>query len=146
MTNKDELMKTESATLMSTYARNPVAFVRGDGVRLVDESGREYLDFLAGIAVCAVGHGRKEVADAVSEQMRVLVHTSNLYYTEPQVRLAARLQSLAGWGRVFFGNSGAEANECAFKLVRRHGQNAGGDDKFEIVSADNGFHGRTLAT
>lgn len=136
----------ESQYLLHVINRLPFTFVAGEGARLLDESGREYLDFLAGIAVCSVGHSRPEVAEAVYEQMRKLVHVSSYFYTEPQVLLAQRLCDLAGWGRVFFGNSGAEANECAIKLARRHGQDVGGPDKFEVISADNSFHGRTLAT
>lgn len=141
-----DLADLEMRTLLSTYGRFPVTFVAGEGARLLDDSGREYLDFIAGIAVCSVGHARPEVADAAYQQMTRLVHVSNLYYTEPQLLLAERLQALAGWGRVFFGNSGAEANECAIKLARRFGQDTGGPEKYEIVSAANSFHGRTLAT
>jgi predicted acetylornithine/succinylornithine family transaminase len=137
----------ESKYLIPTYSpRAPVTFVAGEGARLLDDSGREFLDFLGGIAVCSVGHAREEVADAVEEQMRRLVHVSNLFYTEPQVLLAERLHGLAGWGQVFFSNSGAEANECAIKLARRFGQDRGGPDKHEVISATNSFHGRTLAT
>jgi predicted acetylornithine/succinylornithine family transaminase len=141
------LTELEQQYLLGVFApRYPVVFEAGEGARLLDENGREYIDFLAGIAVCSVGHARDEVADAASAQMHKLVHVSSYFYTEPQVRLAQRIAGLAGWGRSFFGNSGAEANECAIKLARLHGQNAGGPGKFEVVSADNSFHGRTLAT
>src|SRR5919197_4293364 len=132
---------------MQTYARLPVAFVRGEGSRLWDSEGREYLDFLGGLAVTSLGHAHPEVAEALSEQARTLLHVSNLYYTEVQPKLAAELNGLlGGGGRVFFSNSGAEANECAIKLVRRHGQTRGGKERYHVVSTYGSFHGRTLST
>jgi len=143
----DDLAALDAQHVMQTYARLPVAFVRGDGVRLWDSEGREYLDFLGGLAVTSLGHAHPEVADAVAEQARTLLHVSNLYYNEVQPKLAAKLDGLlGGGGRVFFSNSGAEANECAIKLGRRHGQKHGGPDKFHVISANNSFHGRTLTT
>ena len=142
----DELVALDANTVMPTYGRLPVAFVRGQGSRLYDTEGREYLDFLGGIAVCSLGHAHPEVADAIAEQARTLVHVSNLYYNDVQPRLAARLDGLLGpGGRVFFANSGAEANECAIKLARRHGQRNGGPERYHVVSALNSFHGRTLS-
>jgi acetylornithine/succinyldiaminopimelate/putrescine aminotransferase len=108
----DEIREAEARFHMHVYGRQPVAFARGEGVRLWDTDGREYLDFVAGIAVMSVGHSHPAVVGAIREQAGRLAHVSNLYYTEPQVRLAERLHDLLGWGRVFFGNSGAEANEC----------------------------------
>ena len=105
---------------MNTYARQPMVLVRGQGARLWDLDGKEYLDFLAGIAVCNLGHAHPRIAAAVSEQMQELVHVSNLYYTIPQIKLAQRLVQLSFADRVFFGNSGAEANEGAIKLCRRY--------------------------
>jgi predicted acetylornithine/succinylornithine family transaminase len=132
---------------MQTYGRLPIMFVRGEGTRLWDSEGREYLDFLAGLAVTGLGHAHPEVAAAIAEQARTLVHVSNLYYTEPQPRLAARIDELLGGnGRVFFCNSGAEANECAIKLARRFGQLHGGPERYHVVSAYGSFHGRTLST
>src|SRR2546421_11640591 len=117
------------AVLMPPSRRYPVTFVRGKGFYLYDETGRPYLDFVAGVAVTGLGHAHPEVTEAVSRQAGRLVHTSNLYYTEPMAELAERLVRLLGWpdGRVFFANSGAEANECALKLVRRReSRRAGG--------------------
>ena len=143
----DELAALDARHVMQTYARQPVAFVRGDGSRLWDSEGREYLDFLGGLAVTSLGHAHPEIADAVADQARTLLHVSNLYYTEVQPKLAAALDGLLGGnGRVFFSNSGAEANECAIKLARRYGQKNGGPDRYHVVSALNSFHGRTLTT
>ena len=111
--NLEELQALEERYLMRTYARAPVDFVRGEGARLWDSGGGEYLDFLAGISVCTVGHCNPAVVEAVREQAGKLMHTSNLFYTEPMVRLAQRLSDSSLGGRVFFSNSGTEANECA---------------------------------
>jgi acetylornithine/N-succinyldiaminopimelate aminotransferase len=143
----DEIVALDAEHVMGTYARAPVAFVRGEGTRLWDSEGREYLDFLSGLAVTSLGHAHPAVADAVADQMRTLTHVSNLYYNAVQPRLAARLDALLGGdGRVFFANSGAEANECAIKLARRYGQAQGGKDRFHVVSTYGSFHGRTLTT
>jgi acetylornithine/N-succinyldiaminopimelate aminotransferase len=131
------------AVVMPTYRRYPVTFARGKGFYLYDESGRPYLDFVAGVAVTALGHAHPEVTEAVARQAGRLVHTSNLYYTEPMADLAGRLTGLLGWpdGRVFFANSGAEANECALKLVRK-----ALPGRAETVAAWGSFHGRTMQT
>jgi acetylornithine/N-succinyldiaminopimelate aminotransferase len=143
----EELAALDAAHVMQTYARLPVAFVRGEGTRLWDSEGREYLDFLGGLAVVSLGHAHPEVADAVAEQARTLLHVSNLYYNDVQPKLAAELDGLlGGGGRLFFCNSGAEANECAIKLVRRYGQKHGIPHTYHVVSALNSFHGRTLTT
>ncbi len=144
MTNP--VMALEANHILQTYRRIPVVFVRGEGTRLWDDAGNEYLDFLGGLAVVGVGHANPRVAAAVAEQMTALVHVSNLYYTEPQARLAARLTELSGLDRVFFANCGATANETAIKLARRWGQRAKGPDAYEIISLVDSFHGRTLAT
>ena len=142
----EELVVLDAGAVMPTYGRLPVAFVRGRGSRLYDSEGREYLDFLGGLAVCSLGHAHPEVAEAIAEQARTLVHVSNLYYNDLQPRLAAHLDRLLGpGGRVFFANSGAEANECAIKLARRHGQRNGGPERYHVVSALDSFHGRTLS-
>jgi acetylornithine/N-succinyldiaminopimelate aminotransferase len=133
-----ELQALEREYLMPTYGRSPVEFVRGEGTRLWDSDGNEYLDFLAGISVTQIGHCHPAVVDAVTRQAQTLMHVGNLFYTEPQLRLAERLSKLAIGGKVFFCNSGAEANECAIKLARRH--RPGG----EIVVLEHAFHGRTL--
>lgn len=136
------------ATLMPTYRRLPVTFVRGEGMRLYDDRGREYLDFVAGVAVTALGHAHPAVTAAVAEQASRLVHTSNLYYTQPMARLADRLCRLAGWAdaRVFFANSGAEANECALKLVRKWARGRFGPERTTTIAALGSFHGRTFQT
>jgi acetylornithine/N-succinyldiaminopimelate aminotransferase len=132
-----ELQALERDYLLPTYARFPVAFVRGEGCRLWDDEGNEYLDFLAGISVCNAGHCHPEVVRAVQEQAGRLMHATNLYYTEPAMRLAQRLSRSSLGGRVFFSNSGAEANEAALKLVRK--RRPGGD----VVVVTGAFHGRT---
>jgi acetylornithine aminotransferase len=124
-----------------------VEFVRGQGVRLWDSRGREYLDFLGGIAVVAAGHAHPRVVEAVTTQLGTLGHTSNLYFTGPQVELAERLvDRFGGDAKVFLSNSGAEANEAAIKVARRWGRVNRGEDATGIVAALGGFHGRTLAT
>jgi acetylornithine/N-succinyldiaminopimelate aminotransferase len=142
-----ELQTLDADNVMQTYGRLPVAFVRGAGTTLWDSEGNEYLDFLTGLAVTSLGHSQPEVAAAIAEQARTLLHVSNLYYNDVQPKVAARLNALLGGdGRVFFCNSGAEANECAIKLARRHGQRNGGPGRFHVISAYGSFHGRTLTT
>jgi acetylornithine/N-succinyldiaminopimelate aminotransferase len=131
--------------LMQTGRRLPVTFVRGHGCLVYDDSGREYLDLVAGIAVNLLGHAHPAVASAVARQAQTLIHTSNLYFTEPQVELAQRLVELSFPSRVFFCNSGAEANEAAIKLARKWGTRHR-DGAFEIITSAGSFHGRTLAT
>jgi acetylornithine/N-succinyldiaminopimelate aminotransferase len=138
-------MTPMSHALMSTYKRLPVTFARGEGSRLWDTDGREYLDALAGIAVCNLGHAHPAVTKALCEQAGRLVHTSNLYGIAAQEALAETLTALARMDRVFFGNSGAEANEAAIKLARLHGHRKGIKAPL-IVVMENSFHGRTLAT
>jgi acetylornithine/N-succinyldiaminopimelate aminotransferase len=133
-----ELQAIERDYLMPTYGRNPVEFVRGEGTKLWDSDGNEYLDFLAGISVAQIGHCHPALVEAVTRQVQTLMHVGNLFYTEPQMRLAERISKLSIGGKVFFSNSGAEANECAIKLARRH--RPGG----EIVVLEHAFHGRTL--
>ena len=130
---------------MPTYGPPAVRMVRGEGVRLWDEDGNEYLDFLAGIAVASLGHANPEIADAIAEQARTLVHVSNLYGSVPGTEVAITLDRLlGGGGQIFFTNSGAEANEAAIKLARKWGRTLGGGDRYAIVSANGSFHGRTL--
>ena len=138
-----ELQELERRWVMQTYPRAPVEFVRGEGARLWDSEGKEYLDFLAGISVCSVGHCHPAVVEAVREQVGTLTHTSNLYLTEAGVRLAQRLCESSLGGRAFLCNSGAEANECAIKLVRKHAH-ARGIAEPEIVVLEGAFHGRTM--
>ena len=133
-----ELQALEGRATMGTYARNPVEFVRGEGARLWDSDGNEYLDFLAGISVVQIGHCHPALVEAVTAQARRLMHVGNLFYTEPAMRLAARLSELSLGGKVFLANSGAEAVECALKLARRHRPGGG------FVVVEGGFHGRTM--
>ncbi len=137
-----DLEALEQRYLMQTYRRAPVEFVRGEGALLWDSEGREYLDFLAGISVCSVGHCHPAVVEAVREQAGRLMHVSNLFFTEPMVRLAERLSESSIGGRVFLCNSGAEANECAIKLARKQAHKRGVEEP-EIISLEGGFHGRT---
>ncbi len=130
--------------LMQTGRRLPVTFVRGQGCLVFDDQGREYLDLVAGIAVNLLGHAHPAVASAVARQAQTLIHTSNLYFTRPQVELAQRLVELSFPSRVFLCNSGAEANEAAIKLARKWGARHR-DGAFEIITTTGSFHGRTLA-
>ncbi len=140
-----ELQELESRWVMQTYPRAPVELVRGEGARVWDSDGKEYLDFLAGISVCSVGHCHPAVVEAVREQVGVLTHTSNLYLTEGGVRLAQRLCESSLGGRAFLCNSGTEANECAIKLARKHAHGRGIAEP-EIVVLEGAFHGRTMGS
>jgi predicted acetylornithine/succinylornithine family transaminase len=140
--NLTDLQALEERYLMQTYRRAPVEFVRGEGALLWDSEGNEYLDFLAGISVCSVGHCHPDVVEAVREQAGRLMHVSNLFYTEPMVRLAERLSESSLGGRVFLSNSGTEANECAIKIARKQAHRRGIETP-EIVSFKRDFHGRT---
>ena len=130
---------------MSTYARLPVSFEKGLGAYLFDTDGEKYLDALSGIAVCSLGHAHPDIADAIADQARTLIHTSNLYGIPHQEELGQRLCKLSDMDKVFFGNSGAEANEAAIKMARLYGKSQGIETTNIIVASDS-FHGRTLAT
>jgi acetylornithine/N-succinyldiaminopimelate aminotransferase len=130
------------AVFIGTYARYPATMVKGEGCTLIDAEGREYLDCLAGIAVCSLGHCHPAVTEAICEQARELVHVSNLYYTKPQTELGELLTAHSFADRIFLANSGAEANEAAFKLARIYA----GPERYGIISLAGSFHGRTLAT
>ncbi|HEY6732026.1 MAG TPA: acetylornithine/succinylornithine family transaminase [Solirubrobacterales bacterium] len=132
----------EERYLMRTYQRAPIDFVRGEGPLLWDADDKRYLDFLTGISVCSVGHCHPDVVKAVRGQVQRLMHVSNLFYTEPMARLAERLSESSLGGRVFFANSGTEANECAIKIARKHAHGRGVTEP-EIISFENDFHGRT---
>ncbi len=138
MTDKTDLKNRESEAIFQTYARQDVVLVRGSGAFVWDSDGKEYLDFVAGIAVNNVGHCHPTVVEAVKKQAERLIHTSNLYYTENQVLLAEELTTLTGMKRAYFCNSGAESVEAALKLTRR------ATGKSKIVAAERAFHGRTL--
>jgi len=142
----EELIRGARQYLMDTYARYPLALARGQGTKVFDVEGREYLDFLAGVAVNVLGHCHPKVTLALQQQAQHLIHTSNLFYTEPQVKLAQVLVDHSFADKVFFCNSGAEANEAAIKLARRWAHAKDGAGRYEIISMLNSFHGRTLAT
>ena len=131
--------------LMPTYNRLPLAFIRGEGVWLEDTEGKKYLDALSGIAVCGLGHSHPDVSKAICDQSSTLMHTSNLYEIPLQTRLADRLAKLTGMDKVFFANSGAEANEAAIKIARLYGHKKGIDTP-SILVCEGSFHGRTMAT
>jgi predicted acetylornithine/succinylornithine family transaminase len=140
--NRSEIIGLFDRYVVPSYARYPLVFARGKGARVWDADGKEYLDFGGGIAVNLLGHSA--MAEILAKQANVLVHASNLYYTEPQGRLAKRLVELVGVeGKCFFCNSGAEANETLFKLARKFGNESG--SRYEILTFQNSFHGRTLA-
>ena len=130
---------------MNTYSRLPVTFAKGEGVWLWDAQGKKYLDALAGIAVCGIGHCHPKLVKAISEQAGTLIHTSNLYHVDKQEKLAKKLAILSGLNKSFFCNSGAEANETAIKLARLYGHYKGIDQP-TIIVMENSFHGRTMAT
>lgn len=132
--------------IMNTYGRQPLVLVKGQGSRVWDDTGKEYLDFVAGLAVCNLGHAHPEVARAAAAQLPQLVHVSNIYYTTPMVELAEMLVRLSFADRVFFANSGAEVNEGAIKLCRRYSRQKYGPGRYRIISALNSFHGRTMGT
>jgi len=142
----DELKRDAAHYLMSTYTRQPLSIVRGRGTKVYDLEGREYLDFVGGIAVNILGHGHPDLVQAIQRQAAQLIHASNLYYTEPQVKLAHMLVDHSFADKVFFCNSGAEANEAAIKLARRYSHDKYGSGRFEIITMKNSFHGRTIAT
>lgn len=132
--------------VIPTYARFPLSLARGEGSRVWDEAGREYLDFGAGIAVCSLGHAHPRLTAALVKQSARLAHTSNLYYTRPQAELARRIGGYVGpAGKCFFCNSGAEANEALYKLARKYGNETGPGGRHEIIAFHQSFHGRTLA-
>ena len=141
-----ELMKRADQVMAATYQRFPVTFEKGRGCTLWDTEGRPYTDFVAGIAVCNLGHAHPRIGEVVCRQAQTLLHVSNLYYTLPQTELAAWLVEHSFADRVFFGNSGAEANEAAIKLARKYFKERGEKNRFRIVSMERSFHGRTLAT
>ncbi|MGI9952597.1 acetylornithine transaminase [Moorellaceae bacterium AZ2] len=145
MTNA-EIMALGQQYVMHTYARYPIALVRGEGLKVWDADGREYLDFVGGLAVNSLGHCHPKVVAAIREQAGKLLHCSNLYWIQPQVELARLLVENSDLDKVFFCNSGAEANEAAIKLARKYAKLHKGEDCYEIITMRRSFHGRTLAT
>ncbi|ABO48823.1 acetylornithine aminotransferase apoenzyme [Desulforamulus reducens MI-1] len=144
--NNQEILAMGQQYVMNTYGRLPMALVKGQGAWVWDADGRQYLDFVSGIAVNCLGHAHPEVAEAVCKQVKTLLHCSNIYWIEPQVKLAKLLVENSCADKAFFCNSGAEANEGAIKLARKYAKQHLGPDKYEIITATNSFHGRTLAT
>jgi len=142
MDNNNQLKERGDKVIIGSYARYPAAMVKGSGCVLTDADGKEYLDFMAGIAVCALGHCHPRVTEAICRQAGQLVHVSNLYYTEPQIRLAELITANSFGDKIFLCNSGAEANEAAIKLARIYS----GEGRYKIISLSGSFHGRTLAT
>ena len=140
-----DIMKQADQVIAKTYKRFPVVFARGDGCTLYDTNGRSYTDFVAGIAVCNLGHAHPAVTRAVVDQAQTLWHVSNLYYTVPQVELAAWLVDNSFADRAFFCNSGAEANEAAIKLARKYFSDRGQKHRYKIITMEQSFHGRTMA-
>jgi acetylornithine aminotransferase len=139
-------MNRADQVIAKTYNRFPIVLTKGQGCRLWDTEGREYIDFVSGIAVCNLGHAHPKVSEALSKQADILLHVSNLYYTEPQIELAYRLTQNSFADRVFFCNSGAEANEAAIKLARKYVKDKGEKDRYRIITMEKSFHGRTMAT
>ena len=143
VTRTEEVQAREQRHVLQTYRRQPVVFVRGEGVRLYDAEGREYLDLLSGIGVAALGHAHPALVRAISEQAGTLMHTSNLFFHPLQGQLAESLAGLSGLPRAFFCNSGAEAVEACLKFARRYWYTRG-EPRTEIVALEGSFHGRTL--
>ncbi|MGA2317688.1 MAG: acetylornithine transaminase [Thermodesulfobacteriota bacterium] len=140
------MMMLSEKYVANTYARYPVLLVRGKGTRVWDLEGEEYLDFVSGLSVCNLGHCHPKVVKAIQDQAEKLIHVSNFYYIEPQIQLASLLCKHSFADKVFFCNSGAEANEGAFKLARKYAKEKMGKDRYEIITMERSFHGRTLAT
>jgi predicted acetylornithine/succinylornithine family transaminase len=145
MSTNQEIIERSSQVLMNTYGRFPVALVRGEGCFVWDADGKKYLDLVGGIAVNILGHGHPRLVKALTDQASRLIHVSNLYHMLPQVELAEALTRLSFADRVFFCNSGAEANEGAVKLARKYFKKAESPEKYKVVCMENSFHGRTLA-
>ncbi len=143
---QEELIRKATQYLANTYNRYPIVITRGEGCWLWDVNGRRYLDFLSGIAVCSLGHAHENVVEGLTAQAKKLFHVSNLFYMEPQIKAAQMLVEHSFGDKVFFCNSGAEANEAAIKLARRYSWKKYGEGRSEIVAMDNSFHGRTITT
>ncbi len=142
----DELIGLSDKYIMSTYKRFPIVLVRGSGAKVWDSNGKEYLDFVAGIAVCSLGHSHPKVVEAIKKQVEILTHVSNLYHIEPQILYARKLMENSFADKAFFCNSGAEANEAAIKLARKYAYENMGKGKYELITMKDSFHGRTMAT
>jgi acetylornithine/N-succinyldiaminopimelate aminotransferase len=146
MMDTKTLIADSQRYIANTYSRYPLVLVRGQGCKVWSSDGREYLDFVAGLAVCNLGHCHPKVVQAIHDQSRKLIHVSNFYHIEPQIELAKLLCQNSFADRVFFCNSGAEANEAAMKLAKKYAKDTGRGDRFEIITMERSFHGRTMAT
>lgn len=144
--DSEDFIVRNSQWVFNTYGRTPIMLVEGSGCRVRDSRGREYLDFIAGLAACSLGHGHAGLAEAIADQARKLIHVSNLFYIEPQIELARLLTENSFADKAFFCNSGAEANEGAIKLARKYFHDRGEHERYRVVTMENSFHGRTLAT
>ncbi|PAF41873.1 aspartate aminotransferase family protein [Helicobacter sp. 11S03491-1] len=143
----DDLMGFDEEYVLHTYTRKKIRFAYGEGCKLYTPCSKEFIDFGSGIGVCSVGHGNKKLAQDIAHQARDLIHLSNLYLIEPQALLAKKIIELCGYDmRVFFSNSGAEANECAIKIARKFGEKNGKIDRYKIITLESSFHGRTIST
>jgi acetylornithine/N-succinyldiaminopimelate aminotransferase len=141
-----QLMNIADKVMAKTYKRFPIVITKGKGCSLWDAEGKKYIDFVSGIAVCNLGHAHPRISEALSKQADILLHVSNLYYTEPQIELASLLTENSFADRVFFCNSGAEANEAAIKLARKYFKDKGESERYRIITMEKSFHGRTMAT
>ena len=141
-----DIMNTADKVMAKTYKRFPIVITKGKGCSLWDAEGKKYIDFVSGIAVCNLGHAHPRISEALSKQADILLHVSNLYYTEPQIELASLLTENSFADRVFFCNSGAEANEAAIKLARKYFKDKGESERYRIITMEKSFHGRTMAT
>ncbi len=144
--NTEEILSLGKAHIMNTYGRFPMSIVKGSGTIVWDADGKSYLDFVTGLAVTSLGHANPDIVSVITEQAGAILHSSNLYWVEPQAKLAQMLCTHSFADKAFFGNSGAEANEGAIKLARKYAKKNYGNEKYNIVTLKNSFHGRTLAT
>ena len=143
----EQIEQLDKEYVLHTYARNYVNFKKGINATLFDDKNKDYIDFTSGIAVCSVGHGNKRVADKIYEQISNITHISNLYAIEPQAKLAKKINELSGLDiRIFFSNSGAEANEGAIKIARKYGETKFENKKYKVITLEHSFHGRTITT
>ncbi|MBA3037567.1 MAG: aminotransferase class III-fold pyridoxal phosphate-dependent enzyme, partial [Desulfobacterium sp.] len=143
---KNDIIEKAEKCIVNTYKRPSIVIEKGKGCTVWDTEGKSYIDFVAGVAVCSLGHAHPRVVKALCSQADILFHVSNLYYTVPQVKLALWLVENSFADKVFFCNSGAEANEAAIKLARKYFSGNGGKERYKIISMERSFHGRTMAT
>ena len=142
----DEIAAMEKQYVMQTYGRSDIAFTGGEGACLIDSEGKRYIDMGAGIGVSSLGYGNAQLIDAICDQAHRLLHCSNLYYSEPMVQAAKQLVEESGLSRVFFANSGAEANEAMIKTARKYSSDRYGSERCQILTLRQSFHGRTMTT